>query len=74
MFILAAFSFNANGANDAHAILGLKIVYIAMPIVFWLLSAIFIWRFPITPERQRRIRAVLERRAEREAANALDRR
>jgi len=68
LFILAAFSFNANGANDAHAILGLKIVYIAMPIVFWLLSAIFIWRFPITPERQARIRAVLQRRAKREAA------
>jgi GPH family glycoside/pentoside/hexuronide:cation symporter len=67
LLILSAFAFDPNGANDAHAVLGLKIVYIVMPIVFWLLGAIFIWRFPITPDMQRRIRAALEKRAKREA-------
>jgi Na+/melibiose symporter-like transporter len=65
LLLLSAFAFDPNGANDAHAVLGLKIVYIAMPIAFWLASAIFIWRFPITPERQRLIRKALERRAKR---------
>lgn len=63
--ILSTFGFNANGANDATAILGLKIAYIAMPIAFSLLSIAFLWRFPLTPARQRRIRRVLERRADR---------
>jgi Na+/melibiose symporter-like transporter len=65
LLILSAFAFNPNGANDPTAILGLKIVYIVMPIIFWLTSAIFIWGFPITPERHRLIREALERRAKR---------
>jgi Na+/melibiose symporter-like transporter len=66
--ILSEFGFNPNGANDASAILGLKLAYIAMPIAFSMLSIAFLWRFPITPLRQRRIRRVLERRAARKAA------
>jgi glycoside/pentoside/hexuronide:cation symporter, GPH family len=68
--ILSVFAFDPNGANDAVALFGLKVVYILVPILFWLLSAIFIWGFPITPERQRRIRSLLERRAARELAKA----
>ena len=52
----------------ATAILGLKLAYIAMPIVFSMLSIAFLWRFPITPARQRRIRRILERRAARKEA------
>lgn len=70
MWILSMYGFEPNGANDETAVFGLKIVYIAFPIVFWMLSALFIWRFPITPHRQRRIRRLLERRAAREAAKA----
>ena len=66
--ILSLFGFNPNGANDATAILGLKIAYIALPVTFGLLSAAFVWNFPLTPARQRRIRAILGRRAAREAA------
>lgn len=68
LLILSLFGFNPNGANDETAVLGLKLAYIAVPIVFSLLSISFLWRFPITPERHRRIRALLERRATREAA------
>jgi len=68
--ILSQFGFDPNGGNDETALLGLKLAYIALPIACGLTSAIFIWRFPITPERQRRIRALLERRATREAARA----
>ena len=67
--ILSSFGFNANGTNDATAILGLKLAYIAMPIAFSMLSIAFLWRFPITPARQRRIRRVLERRAARKTAS-----
>ncbi|MCE9521782.1 MAG: MFS transporter [Alphaproteobacteria bacterium] len=67
LMILWFFGFNQNGANDETAVLGLKLAYIAVPIAFSLLSISMLWRFPITPERQRRIRAILERRAEREA-------
>lgn len=70
ILILWLFGFNPNGANDDTAVLGLKLAYIAMPIAFSILSISFLWRFPITPERQRRIRALLERRAAREAAMA----
>ena len=70
LWILSFFAFSPNGANDASALFGLKIVYIVLPILFWLVSMIFIWGFPITPEYQRRIRALLERRAAREMARA----
>ncbi len=68
--ILSFFAFDPNGANDDTALFGLKVVYILVPMLFWLLSAIFIWGFPLTPERQRRIRSMLERRAARELARA----
>jgi len=68
--ILSFFAFDPNGANDDTALFGLKVVYILVPMLFWLLSAIFIWGFPLTPERQRRIRSVLERRAACELAKA----
>ncbi len=68
LWILSSFGFNPNGANDATALLGLKLAYIVLPIAFGLSSAAFIWSFPLTPQRQRRIRAILERRATREAA------
>jgi glycoside/pentoside/hexuronide:cation symporter, GPH family len=70
LLILSLFDFNPNGANDETAVLGLKLAYIAVPIAFSLLSISFLWRFPITPERHRRIRTLLERRATREAAKA----
>jgi glycoside/pentoside/hexuronide:cation symporter, GPH family len=68
VLILWLFGFNANGANDETAVLGLKLAYIAVPIAFSLMSIAILWRFPITPEHQRRTRALLERRAAREAA------
>jgi Na+/melibiose symporter-like transporter len=70
LLILWLFGFNPNGANDETAVLGLKLAYIAVPIAFSLLSISILWRFPITPERQRRVRSLLERRATREAAKA----
>jgi len=65
LWILWLFNFNPNGANDETALLGLKLAYIAVPIAFGLTSAACLWNFPLTPTRQRRIRALLERRAKR---------
>lgn len=71
LWILWLFDFNPNGANDETALLGLRLAYIAVPIVFGLTSAAILWDFPLTPVRQRRIRALLERRATRLSSQRL---
>jgi Na+/melibiose symporter-like transporter len=68
LFILSLFSFDPNGPVTSEGLLGLKIVYIVLPILFAMLSAAFVWNFPLTPKRQKRIRALLHRRAMRLAA------
>jgi Na+/melibiose symporter-like transporter len=68
LFILSLFSFDPNGPVTAEGLLGLKIVYIVLPILFAMLSAAFVWNFPLTPKRQKRIRALLHRRAMRLAS------
>jgi Na+/melibiose symporter-like transporter len=63
LLILSLFSFDPNGPVTAEGLLGLKIVYIVLPILFALVSAAFVWNFPLTPQRQKRIRSLLQRRA-----------
>lgn len=61
--MLAFLGFDPLNQNGPDEILALKLVYAILPIAFWIVAVAFIWNFPITPERQRRIRALAERRA-----------
>jgi GPH family glycoside/pentoside/hexuronide:cation symporter len=68
---LAFFGFNAlNGAqNTEEALLGLRMTYAVAPIFFYIAAVVVIWKYPITKERQERIRTAIDKRqARREAA------
>jgi Na+/melibiose symporter-like transporter len=43
-------------------------VFSLLPITFYVLAVALIWTFPITPEVQKRIRRLIERRAARAAS------
>jgi Na+/melibiose symporter-like transporter len=63
--ILAWVGFSAaNGAaNSPEAIASLTLTYILVPWPFYFVSILLLWRFPISGERQARIRRLIERRA-----------
>jgi Na+/melibiose symporter-like transporter len=64
LMILSAFGFSATSAtNTPEAIWGLTITYILVPWPFFLISIALLWNFPLTAERQARIRNMIERRA-----------
>ena len=64
--ILASFNFDPKSmTNGPDAIWGLVITYILVPWPFFLASILLLWKFPITRERQARIRRLVERRAAR---------
>ena len=67
--ILAYVGFNAASAtNTPEAIWGLTITYIIVPWPFFLVSIALLWNFPLTADRQARIRSLIERRAARAQA------
>lgn len=69
--LLGAYAFNPSTATHSDdALMGLRIVYVVVPSIFFFASVAFLWRFPITPERQKRIRALLDRREARAAARS----
>ncbi|MCC6920662.1 MAG: MFS transporter [Alphaproteobacteria bacterium] len=64
LMILASFGFSPQTmANAPDAVWGLTLTYIVMPWPFYFLSILLLWNFPITRERQARIRRLVERRA-----------
>lgn len=66
LMVIAYFGFNQFSATQSpDAMWGLTLTYIIVPWPFFLISIALLWRFPISGERQRRIRAIIERRAER---------
>jgi Na+/melibiose symporter-like transporter len=69
LMILSSVGFDAKSmTNSPDAIWGLVLTYIIVPWPFFLVSVMLLWRFPITRERQARIRRLVERRALRAAA------
>jgi Na+/melibiose symporter-like transporter len=60
--LLQFFGFDPNGTNEPSALFALTMLYCIVPVVFYLLSVVTIWNFPITPERQARLRILIERR------------
>jgi Na+/melibiose symporter-like transporter len=61
---LALFGFDAaNGAqNTPEALMGLRLTFAVLPAIIFVIAAAVIWRYPITKERQARIRAAIDRR------------
>ena len=70
--MLAVFGFDAaNGAdNTDDALLGLRLGFSMLPVVFYLLAGIIVWKYPITKERQERIRTAIDRRDARRRESA----
>ncbi|MGK0223780.1 MAG: GPH family glycoside/pentoside/hexuronide:cation symporter [Limisphaerales bacterium] len=56
--------------NTPEAIQGLKYIYTFLPASSFVLAALIIWKYPITKERQSRIRAAIDRRDKRRARKA----
>lgn len=66
--ILAYAGFNAQSSdNSPEALLTLLIMFCIVPLLLWLVSIAIILRYPITRERQQRLRSALERRIARRA-------
>jgi Na+/melibiose symporter-like transporter len=74
LWALAWVGFDAGrgAVNTAEAIMGLKLIYAFLPATIFIIAAIVIWNYPITKERQSRIRAAIDRRELRRARLAAD--
>lgn len=59
-FILDMFGFQASGGSDAVGVLGLKVVALGIPTVFFLLSLLFISGYPLDAKRHATIQKRLE--------------
>ncbi len=64
MFGLAFLGFNAEpgAVNGEEELFGLRFLFSTFPSIFFLGGALIVWNFPITPERQREIRAEIDAR------------
>lgn len=61
--VLALAGFNAQSReNSPEALFVLLVMFCIVPLVLWLISIAIILRYPITQERQKRLRSALERR------------
>lgn len=57
-----------SSSNSGVALFTLTSLYCLVPLSLWIVSTIIIWNYPITHERQVRLRAALDRRTARRAA------
>lgn len=60
--LVAQFGFSPNAPVDETASLGLTLAYVVAPVLIGLSTVPFYWNFPITPDVQRRIRAIVAKR------------
>ena len=66
--IIAYFSFNPKlEENTPEALFVVLAMYCLVPLVLWTTATYIVWQYPITPERQARLRAALDRREARQA-------
>ncbi|PKQ03104.1 MAG: hypothetical protein CVT73_16410, partial [Alphaproteobacteria bacterium HGW-Alphaproteobacteria-12] len=66
--VLSWVGFEAQSENNSpEALFALLAMYCLVPLALWLISIMIIMRYPITRERQTRLRAALERRTSRRA-------
>jgi len=71
LILVGNLGFDAAGgiaASTEAGVLALRLVYCCGPIFFYSIAMLFIWGYPLTPERHARLRARIERKAERKAA------
>ena len=75
LWALAMIDFDAarGAVNTPEAIMGLKFVYAFLPASIFMIAGLVIWKYPITRERQARIRAAIDRRDARRARVAAAR-
>jgi Na+/melibiose symporter-like transporter len=73
LWALAWIGFDAgrDALNTPEAIAGLRYVYVFLPSTMFILAGLVIWKYPMTRERQTRIRAAIDRRDARRSAAAL---
>jgi Na+/melibiose symporter-like transporter len=60
--VVSWFGFRANGENGPEQLRALEVVFIWVPIAFYLAALAVMWRYPITEKRQQRLAGFLERR------------
>ena len=71
LILVGNLGFDAAGGIEASSeagVLALRLVYCCGPIFFYSIAMLFIWSYPLTPERHARLRARIERKAQRKAA------
>ena len=71
LILVGNLGFDAAGGIEASTeagVLALRLVYCCGPIFFYSIAMLFIWSYPLTPERHARLRARIERKAQRKAA------
>ncbi len=69
LFALSMIGYDAaaGAVNSDEAIMGLKYSYAILPAVMFVLAGAIVWNYPLTRERQRRIRGAIDRREQRRA-------
>ncbi|MCZ6712165.1 MAG: MFS transporter [Gammaproteobacteria bacterium] len=72
LWALAWIGFDAgrDALNTPEAIAGLRYIYVFLPSTMFILAGLVIWKYPMTRERQTRIRAAIDRRDARRSAAA----
>ena len=68
---LLGFTAEKCATNTQSAIHGLEAVYVLFPIATWLPAILLLWNFPITPDIQRRMRALIDKRIKIENSGKL---
>jgi len=68
--IVALFDFQAAGENGPTQIMALRVVFVILPVFFYVSAFLVMWNYPITEARHRRLMGLLERRSERRARAA----
>ncbi len=68
--LLALFDFRAAGENGPSQVLALRVVFVFLPIVFYVCAFALMWNYPISESRHRRLLERLQRRHARRAEAA----
>lgn len=69
--IVALFDFQAAGENGPTQIMALRVVFVFLPVFFYICAMLVMWNYPISEARHKRLMGLLERRIERRAQAAL---
>jgi glycoside/pentoside/hexuronide:cation symporter, GPH family len=68
--LLALFDFQATGTNGPEQINALRVIFIFLPVFFYVIAFLVMWNYPISEARHKRLIEMLQRRSERRARAA----